>query len=629
MMKEPIASSINPCVLPGLCNLFSIALFLYSMKPSILLLGILFQQAVWAQSDRVAGVLAQLPADNQTQLHTAMGEVGKLNEEGLLALAAGLNAPGDHTQTEYALGGYTAYASNRSADRMKSSRAYQKALQQATTPEAKAFLIAQLQMVGKEEAVATLASFLGDNRQADPAARALVQINTPSARQALLTALKTAQEPAQLYLIEAIGKTRTGDAVPVLTQLAQNASDNAKKLALYALANIGNPGSGALLARAAADRQYTFEASNATASYLLWIKRVGEAGHTATAEKAARALIEAASQPSQQATRLAAEQLFIPLSKDLTANLQRLNHASYTEPQRLVLLQKSMDVARTPQQRQEILREVGSLRQYAALSYAASFLNHPVLRKPAAEAVAQIALAEPRFNNLEVREWLQKGLPYLSQPATLEKHLAGLPQLFTLTEAEKQEGFKVLFDGSDLEQWTGNKEDYVIKDQNLVIEPTGKGQGNLYTKDEYADFVFRFDFQLTPGANNGLGIRAPLEGDAAYTGMELQILDNTADQYKNLQPYQYHGSVYGIIPAKREGMKPVGQWNTEEVTVRGTRVKVVLNGVTILDGDVAEASQNGTPDHKEHPGLKRTSGHIGFLGHGSVVRFRNIRVKAL
>lgn len=203
------------------------------------------------------------------------------------------------------------------------------------------------------------------------------------------------------------------------------------------------------------------------------------------------------------------------------------------------------------------------------------------------------------------------------------------PQSFTLSDEEKKEGFKVLFDGTNMYNWTGATESYVLEDGDMVIRPNKGGGGNLFTKDEYSDFNFRFEFMLTPGANNGLGIRAPLEGDAAYQGMELQILDNDADIYKNLHEYQYHGSVYGVIPAKRGYLKPVGEWNYEEVIVRGSKIKVILNGTVILDGDISEARENGTLDKKDHPGLKRTSGHIGFLGHGSVVRFRNIRVNDL
>ena len=207
------------------------------------------------------------------------------------------------------------------------------------------------------------------------------------------------------------------------------------------------------------------------------------------------------------------------------------------------------------------------------------------------------------------------------------KELGNKP--YELTEEEKRSGFELLFNGRDLDNWIGNKMDYVVEDNAIAIYPTGKGHGNLSTEKEYGDFVFRFEFQLTPGANNGLGIHAPAEGDAAYGGKELQILDNTAPAYAKLEPYQYHGSVYGIIPAKRGFLKPVGEWNQQEVIVQGDHIKITLNGTVILDGDVKKASRNGTMDKKEHPGLDRHSGHISFLGHGTVVRFRNIRVRDL
>lgn len=202
---------------------------------------------------------------------------------------------------------------------------------------------------------------------------------------------------------------------------------------------------------------------------------------------------------------------------------------------------------------------------------------------------------------------------------------------FELSAKEKKEGFKVLFDGTNMHEWIGNTTDYVIEDGDMAIRPKpGKGSGgNLFTKDQYSDFIFRFEFQLTPGANNGLGIRAPLEGDAAYEGMELQILDNDAPIYKDLHLYQYHGSIYGTAAAKRGFLKPTGEWNYEEVIVKGPKIQVILNGTKILDADITEARKNGAADGKPHPGLKRDSGHIGFLGHGSPVKFRNIRIKDL
>ena len=193
--------------------------------------------------------------------------------------------------------------------------------------------------------------------------------------------------------------------------------------------------------------------------------------------------------------------------------------------------------------------------------------------------------------------------------------------------AEDDQGFVSLFDGTSLAGWVGAVEGYAAEEGSLVCVPE-KG-GNLYTEKEYSDFILRFEFKLTPGANNGLGIRAPLEGDAAYVGMELQILDDTAEQYKDLKPYQYHGSIYGVVPVKRGHQKPVGEWNQQEVTCQGRRVKVVLNGETVIDADIDEASTPATADGGDHPGLKNKTGHIGFLGHGSRVEFRNLRLKDL
>lgn len=200
---------------------------------------------------------------------------------------------------------------------------------------------------------------------------------------------------------------------------------------------------------------------------------------------------------------------------------------------------------------------------------------------------------------------------------------------FKLSAEEVKDGYEVLFDGTNMHKWTGNKGDYILEDGNIALYPSRSFGGNLYTKEQYDNFVLRFEFMLTPGANNGLGIRTPLEGDAAYQGMELQILDNESPIYKNLKVYQYHGSVYGVIPSKRGFLKPVGEWNYQEVIANGDNIKVVLNGETILEGNIREASKNGTVDGREHPGLLNKTGHIGFLGHGSEVKFRNIRIKEL
>ena len=203
---------------------------------------------------------------------------------------------------------------------------------------------------------------------------------------------------------------------------------------------------------------------------------------------------------------------------------------------------------------------------------------------------------------------------------------------YKLSAEEQKEGFKLLFDGTNMHQWTGNTVDYTMEDGCISMIPSKSYGGNLYTKDEFGNFIYRFEFQLTPGANNGVGIRTPMEGDAAYVGMEIQILDCEHPIYKNITKYQHHGSVYGIIPTNADhhkAFKPVGEWNEEEIVANGDNIKVTVNGVVILEGNIRDAVKNGTPDGKEHPGLFNKKGHIGFLGHGSPVKFRNIRIKEL
>src|SRR5262245_48219602 len=198
----------------------------------------------------------------------------------------------------------------------------------------------------------------------------------------------------------------------------------------------------------------------------------------------------------------------------------------------------------------------------------------------------------------------------------------------SVAKDEKANGFVPVFDGKSLQGWTGAVNGYKVEDGSIVcIKEKG---GNLYTQKEYSDFVLRFEFKLEPGANNGIGIRAPLQGDAAYVGMEIQVLDDTAEAYKNIKPYQHHGSVYGVAPAKPGHLKKVGEWNTEEITADGRHIKVVLNGETIVDVDLDKVAPEGkTIDGNKHPGLKRDKGHIGFLGHGSRVEFRNLRIKEI
>jgi len=185
-------------------------------------------------------------------------------------------------------------------------------------------------------------------------------------------------------------------------------------------------------------------------------------------------------------------------------------------------------------------------------------------------------------------------------------------------------GFVSLFDGKTLAGWQGDTKGYVVENGNLVCAPGGK----LMSEKEYSNFIFRFEFNVPPGGNNGIGIRAPRNGDAAYGGMEIQILDDTHEKYKGwLKDYQHHGSIYGIVPAKTGFRKPAGEWNSEEIMADGSHIKVTLNGHVIVDADLSKIEK--TADGKNHPGMHNEKGFIGFLGHGDRVEFRNIRIKEL
>lgn len=193
-------------------------------------------------------------------------------------------------------------------------------------------------------------------------------------------------------------------------------------------------------------------------------------------------------------------------------------------------------------------------------------------------------------------------------------------------QAPAEAGFTSLFNGRDLTGWAGAVDGYEVKDGAIVCK-AGQG-GTLYTRASYRNFVVRLEFRLPPAGNNGLAIRYPGSGDPAYAGMtELQVLDDTDPKYGNLDPRQAHGSAYGMVASTRGHLKPVGEWNQQEVTVTGSRITVVLNGTTILDADLAPVSSfmADTP----HPGKDRTEGHFGFAGHNDPVAFRNVRIREL
>jgi hypothetical protein len=245
-------------------------------------------------------------------------------------------------------------------------------------------------------------------------------------------------------------------------------------------------------------------------------------------------------------------------------------------------------------------------------------VNHALLenyydRKTPVPARGPIELqthgGEIRWRNVFLRE-----IPADEANALLAKHDAG--------------GFEPVFNGKDFAGWAGPVSEYDIKDRAIVCQP-GKG-GTIYTTQEYGDFAVRLEIKLPAGGNNGLAIRYPGEGDTAYVGMcELQVIDdsNAEKKYGPLDPRQFHGSAYGMVASHRGYQRPVGEWNFQEVTVKGSTIRVELNGTVILDTDLSKVTEYMA--NSAHPGKTRTNGHFGFAGHDDPVAFRNIAIKKL
>lgn len=195
-----------------------------------------------------------------------------------------------------------------------------------------------------------------------------------------------------------------------------------------------------------------------------------------------------------------------------------------------------------------------------------------------------------------------------------------------LLAAHGEEGFTPIFNGKNFDGWKGPTDNYTVGNGVLQCKQ-GKG-GTIYTEDEYQDFVVRLQFKLPPHGNNGLAIRYPGSGDTAYVGMcELQVLDTEHPNYEGLDPRQAHGSAYGMVAATRGYLRPTGDWNFQEVTVKGSTIRVELNGSVILNADLSTVTEflGGRP----HPGMHRQRGHFGFAGHNDPVQYRNVRIKTL
>lgn len=316
-------------------------------------------------------------------------------------------------------------------------------------------------------------------------------------------------------------------------------------------------------------------------------------------------------------------------------------------------LKDALEIANTKELKTKALNALGSVPTMKAFLLAGQYLDDKDASYAAANAVKSIAnKTTEEINNADYKADLEKALKVFNSTGNaddgyavkeIETLLSKAQQaspVSQLTEEEKKQGFVMLFDGTNLDKFQGDKEGYTPVNGAIQVSAGYGSTGNLYTLNEYRNFVFRFEFCFTKeGANNGVGVRTPMGVDAAYHGMcEVQILDHDAPMYANLHEYQVHGSVYGVIPAKRIKHKPLGEWETEEIRVEGNHIKVTVNGEVIVDGDIRKACKGHnvapdggtynpyTVDHKNHPGMFNKKGYVSFCGHGEGLELRNVRI---
>ena len=324
-----------------------------------------------------------------------------------------------------------------------------------------------------------------------------------------------------------------------------------------------------------------------------------------------------------------------------------------TDPDaKVAKIAEGLSLAKTPVTKEGLINILGSIPTMKSFLNASKYLDDSDVKINAAEAVRKIASSTKeeidysafktsltkaaaiyKARNFADDEYAVKEIDKMiseAQPSPVSE----------LTAEEKKQGFEMLFDGTNLDKWQGDKDGYIPVNGTIYVTANYGSTGNLYTKKEYRNFVYRFEFCfLREGVNNGVGVRTPMGVDAAYDGMcEVQILDHDAPMYANLHEYQVHGSVYGVIPAKRIVHKPLGEWSTEEIRVVGDNIKVTVNGQVIVDGNVRKACKghnvapdgsNNNPytvDHRNHPGMFNKKGYISFCGHGEGLKIRNVRV---
>ncbi|MEE2723986.1 MAG: family 16 glycoside hydrolase [Verrucomicrobiota bacterium] len=184
-----------------------------------------------------------------------------------------------------------------------------------------------------------------------------------------------------------------------------------------------------------------------------------------------------------------------------------------------------------------------------------------------------------------------------------------------------------LFNGKDLQGWEGiggdASKNWEVKNGTLSCTG-GPGAQWIATKEEFSNFDLTMDFKLPENGNSGVFIRAPKKGTPYVDGIEIQLLDDAGEKWKNLKPNQFTGSIYAALAPSHRATKKAGEWQNIRIKCVDEKCLVWVNNDKVIDTDLTKiAKEHG----KKIPGLSRTKGRIGVQNHGDRVYFKNIKLK--
>jgi len=540
-----------------------------------------------------------------------------------------------------------------------------------------------LGQVGNASAVALLCRLLssGSDQEQAVALESLTRLRGPDVDRAIVSTMEGKDASTRAALIRGLGRRRAANATPAVLSAANDADPSVRVEALKALAVLAQPDDVpkiiALLLRAE-QRAERDEAANAIVAVS---RRTPAAGQRSQAplkalhnaqnakvkalllsvlgriadEGAQEALIAAIGDDNHGVQAAAIRSLSrwptdAPIDALIGAarsargvkeqilatraciDLARSRQAQRKPGDTLAILAKAMNAASRNDEKKMILGAASSLATLDALAFVEGHLADVAIRQEACAAAIAVADAAGHTDPGRATAALDRVMKLASgddarrRAKQIRDEILMWPTDAPTRARMRTAAWQPLFDGKSLQGWQiirGGA--HAWSAGNGVLTANKGSSGWIATTKEYADFQIEFDFRLPPGGNSGLFLRAPREGNPAFAGMEVQILDDYAPQYAKLQPAQYCASVYSIAGADPRVSKRSGEWQKMTVLCAGRRVVVNLDGTRVAAADLDQHLGKA----ERIPGIKRTKGLIGLQNEHGPIEFRNVRIKDL